>query len=104
MEDDRKRSVCVGACASTRFTGSVIAYGFIVGGVILLFNGALASGVILAFTGWFVLMGAQGSVQQLTLRQELAGVTVGQVMTRDVATVRAGATLAQLIDGTFPGP
>ena len=81
--------------------GAVIAYGFIVGGVILLFNGFLANGLILAFTGWFVLLGAQGSVQQLTLRQELAGVTVGQVMTRDVAVVRPGATLARVIDGTF---
>ena len=43
-----------------------------------------------------------GSARQLTLQQELAGVSVGQVMTRDVATVRAGATLAQLIDETFP--
>ena len=82
--------------------GSVVAYGFIVGGVILLFNGFLANGVLLAFIGWFVLMGAQGSAQQVTLQQELAGVTVGQVMTRDVATARAGATLAQLIDETFP--
>jgi Zn-dependent protease len=78
--------------------GSAIAYGFIVGGVILLFNGYLANGVILAFIGWFVLMGAQGSVQQLTLHQELAGVTIGQVMTRDFASVRAGATLAQVVE------
>jgi CBS domain-containing protein len=39
--------------------------------------------------------------RQLTLQQELAGVTVGQVMTRDIATARAGATLAQAIDEAF---
>ena len=81
--------------------GSVIAYGFIVGGVVLLFNGYLANGVILAFIGWFVLLGAQGSVQQLTLQQELAGVTIGQVMTRHFVSVRVGATLAQVVEETF---
>src|SRR3712207_1552524 len=81
--------------------GTVIAYGFIVGGVILLFNGYLANGVLLAFIGWFVLMGARASAQELTLRQELAGVSVGQVMPREVATARAGATLAQALGETF---
>lgn len=81
--------------------GSLVAYGFIAIGVVLLFNGQIANGVILAFTGWFVLTSAQGSVQQLTLQQELTGVTVEQVMTRDFAVVQAGTTLAQVIGGTF---
>jgi len=81
--------------------GSLVAYGFIAVGVVLLFNGQIANGVILAFTGWFVLTSAQGSVQQLTLQQELTGVAVEQVMTRDFAVVQAGTTLAQVIEGTF---
>ncbi len=81
--------------------GSLVAYGFIAVGVVLLFNGQIANGVILAFTGWFVLTSAQGSVQQLTLQQELTGVTVEHVMTRDFAVVQAGTTLAQVIEGTF---
>nr|MDQ6908152.1 CBS domain-containing protein [Chloroflexota bacterium] len=81
--------------------GSLIAYGFIFIGVILVFNGQIANGIILAFIGWFVLTSAQGNVQQLTLQQELTGVTVEHVMTRDFAVVQAGATLAQVIDETF---
>jgi len=81
--------------------GSLIAYGFIFIGVVLVFNGQIANGIILAFIGWFVLMSAQGNVQQLTLQQELTGVTVEHVMTRDFAVVQAGATLAQVINETF---
>jgi len=81
--------------------GSLIAYGFIFIGVILVFNGQIANGIILAFIGWFVLTSAQGNVQQLTLQQELTGVTVEHVMTRDFAVVQAGATLAQVINETF---
>lgn len=81
--------------------GSLIAYGFIFIGVVLVFNGQIANGIILAFIGWFVLMSAQGNVQQLTLQQELMGVTVEHVMTRDFAVVQAGATLTQVINETF---
>jgi Zn-dependent protease len=81
--------------------GSLIAYGFIAIGVILVFNGQIANEIILAFVGWFVLTSAQGNVQQLTLQQELTGITVEHVMTRDFAVVQAGATLAQVINETF---
>jgi Zn-dependent protease/CBS domain-containing protein len=81
--------------------GSLVAYGFIAIGVVLAFNGQIANGIILAFVGWFVLTSAQGNVQQLTLQQELKGITVDHVMTRDFAVVQAGATLAQVINETF---
>ena len=102
------RAVVWGATQSysrgTRFAagvGSVVAYGFIGLGVTWLFNGQIANGIMLAFIGWFILMSAQSNLQQLTLQQELTGVTVEHVMTRDFATVRAGATLVQVVDETF---
>ncbi len=81
--------------------GSLVAYGFIFIGVTLLFRGQIANGIILAFIGWFVLTSAQGSVQQLTVQQGLAGVTVAQVMSRAFATVETDANLAQAVQDSF---
>ncbi len=81
--------------------GSLIAYGFIVVGIMLVFNGMIANGIILAFIGWFVLTSAQASVQQLTIQHELAGITVAQVMTREIPTVQVGETLTQVVNATF---
>lgn len=81
--------------------GSVVAYGFIVIGVLLVFNGHLTNGLILAFIGWFVMTSAQGTVRQLTLQQALTGLTVEHVMTRDLVVVSGGATLTQVINETF---
>lgn len=81
--------------------GALVAIGFVGIGVLLLLNGQVVNGIILAFIGWFVVTSGQRSVQQLSLQQELTGVTVEHVMTRDFAVVQAGATLAQVINETF---
>jgi Zn-dependent protease len=81
--------------------GSLVAYAFIFFGVTLLFRGQVANGVILAFTGWFILSSAQGSVQQLTLQRGLTGVSVDHVMTREFATVESATPLAQVVSDTM---
>jgi Zn-dependent protease/CBS domain-containing protein len=83
------------------WVGSLVAYIFIFFGVSLLFRGQSANGVILAFTGWFILSNAQASVQQVTLQRDLGGVTVSQVMMRTFPTVQSGETIAQVITETF---
>ena len=81
--------------------GSFVAYVFIFFGVTLLFRGQIANGIILAFTGWFILTNAQASIQRLTFQRGLGGVTVGQVMTRQFPTAQARQTLAQVVTETF---
>ena len=81
--------------------GSFVAYAFIFFGITLVFRGQIANGVILAFTGWFILTNAQASVQQLTLQRDLAGVTVDHVMSREFPIVESGTTLAQAVTDTF---
>lgn len=84
--------------------GSLVAYGFIFLGVTVAFRGQIASGVILAFTGWFILSSAQASVQQLAAQRgqgELRDTTVGQVMSDAFHTVEANATLAAVVADVF---
>jgi Zn-dependent protease len=81
--------------------GSLVAYGFIFLGVTLAFRGQIANGVILAFTGWFILTNAQASVQQLALQRGLGDVTVAQVMSRAFPTEQGWQTLAQVVGETF---
>jgi Zn-dependent protease/CBS domain-containing protein len=81
--------------------GSFVAYVFIFFGMTLLFRGQIANGIILAFTGWFILTNAQASIQQLTFQRGLGGVMVDQVMTRQFPTVQARQTLAQIVSETF---
>ncbi len=81
--------------------GSFVAYVFIFFGVTLLFRGQIANGIILAFTGWFILTNAQASIQQLTLQRGLGSVTVDQVMSRQFPTIQARQILAQIVSETF---
>ncbi len=81
--------------------GAVVAYLFIVVGLTLLFRGQIANGVILAFTGWFILSSAQASVAQVTLQRGLGGITVAQVMSRAFPTVPGWHTLTQVVTETL---
>ena len=81
--------------------GSFVAYLFIFFGVTLLFRGQIANGIILAFTGWFILTNAQASIQQVAFQRGLGGITVAQVMTRAFPTIQSRQTLAQVVSETF---
>jgi Zn-dependent protease/CBS domain-containing protein len=81
--------------------GSVIAFGFIGVGILLAFSGLIVTGIMLVLVGWFIVTSARASVSQLALQRDLAGVTVAQVMTRDVAAIQMDTTLADAVNGTF---
>ena len=55
------------------------------------------NGLWLAFIGWFLIQAAQSSYQQVVVRQLLAGVRVGDIMTGEVDGVPAEATLEEVI-------
>ncbi len=55
-------------------------------------------GIWLLFIGLFISGSAQESMNETRVTQALTGVTVGEIMTRDVKTVEPGLTLQQLQD------
>jgi Zn-dependent protease/predicted transcriptional regulator len=82
----------------TTIVGQVIAYLFILAGIWLLFTNALLTGVWLGFIGWFMLNAAQSMRAQVLIDSAFHGVTVEQVMSRNVVTTPANISLQKLVD------
>ena len=55
------------------------------------------SGLWMAFIGWFLIQAAQTSYQQVVLKETLSGVTVADIMTRNVDSVQADCTLEEVV-------
>jgi Zn-dependent protease/CBS domain-containing protein len=83
--------------------GQVIAYLFILFGVMEFFAGNLLGGIWFGFIGWFLLSAAQTANQQVMLESMLRGVTVRDVMAPPPYLIGADSTVQQLVDGyIFP--
>jgi Zn-dependent protease len=80
--------------------GRLLALALIAFGVVRLLGGNVG-GVWLIFIGWFIMQAGSASVAQASLRQALGGLRVRDVMTTEVRTVPADATLHDLIENYF---
>ena len=83
------------------FVGQAFAYLFILLGILQFFAGNGFGGLIIIFTGWFLLNAAQTTRTQTTLDAAFRGVTVGQVMNTNTMTVPANISLQRLVDEYF---
>ncbi|HBE28041.1 MAG TPA: hypothetical protein DDW25_04030 [Ktedonobacter sp.] len=83
------------------FVGQTFAYLFILLGILQFFAGNGFGGLIIIFTGWFLLNAAQTTRTQTTLDAAFRGVTVGQVMNTNTMTVPANISLQRLVDEYF---
>src|SRR5438477_5082581 len=83
------------------FVGQAFAYLFIILGILQFFAGNGFGGLIIIFTGWFLLNAAQSARTQSTLDTAFRGVTVGQVMNTHTMTVPANISLQRLVDDYF---
>jgi Zn-dependent protease/predicted transcriptional regulator len=79
-------------------TGQAVAGLFIAFGLFQFFAGAGLGGLWLAFIGWFLLVAAQSSYEQVAVHEMLRDVRVGDVMVNDCATAEPRAKLEQLVD------
>ena len=80
--------------------GQGFAYLLIVGGLIFIFSGLL-DGLWLILIGWFLNNAAQGSYQQLLLRDSLKDVNVEKLMKADAEAMPAGTKLKDAVDEYF---
>jgi Zn-dependent protease/CBS domain-containing protein len=83
--------------------GRFIAYIFIILGVWQIFAGNFVNGLWIAFIGWFLESAAKGQVQQLALRDMLAGHKVSEAMNRQYTAIPADTTLQRLVDDHILG-
>jgi Zn-dependent protease len=87
--------------------GRFFAWLFMALGVFLVFGfnvfglGGFLNGLWLVFVGWFLNSAADSSRQEATLREHLTGVLVGQVMEKDVSSVRPETNIADLVQTAF---
>jgi len=85
-------------------SGKLIAYIMIALGILSLWGHPEGSvfagmgkwdGIWLAFIGWFLLVAAQASVTQVTIRETLAGLTAADVMSHEVPTIPGNMSLPE---------
>jgi Zn-dependent protease/CBS domain-containing protein len=64
-------------------------------------GGGLAGGLWLAFIGWFLTSAARRSYEALLVEELLAGLTVSRLMRRTGTSMRANATVEELVNEGF---
>lgn len=68
-------------------------------GVFLLLGGNFLGGLWIAFIGWFLNNAAETSKQQITLREQLKGVIVADVMEKEPCMVSPDTSVGELVQG-----
>jgi Zn-dependent protease len=78
--------------------GQAVAIGLIALGVVQFFTAAGVAGLWLAFIGWFLLAAASASSHAVDVYEFLGGVSVGEVMSREYASVDGQLSQRTLVD------
>lgn len=78
-------------------TGQFVALAFVILGIVRFFAGAGFSGLWMAFIGWFLLNAAKAAYAQQEISEQLQGVRVGDLMTRDCTVVDGNANLQTFV-------
>jgi Zn-dependent protease len=77
--------------------GQLVAFGFIGVGIFTAVTGNVFNGLWLAFIGWFLQNAAASAFQHAAMEKSLEGITVAQVMRRDVEPVQALTPIDRLV-------
>ena len=78
--------------------GQLIAFGFIILGVLRFFGGAGFGGLWIAFIGWFLLSASRESQSQVAIAEGLSDVRVADVMSRDYPIVDGHSNLQGFVE------
>jgi len=84
----------VRATRAAATAGTMFAYFLILAGAFSLLRGAGVAGVWYILIGWFLKDAALNAYRQVRLDEDLAGVTVGDAMVREVATIPGDISIA----------
>ena len=91
---------------ATRFAATIgIGFGWllILGGLalVVLVDGAVFDGIWFAALGWLLASAARGTLAQTRFTEQLAGITVADVMDREPVTIPAGLSATEAYDEYF---
>ena len=70
-------------------------------GLFFIVFGDFINGLWIIFLGWFIRSGAETSLRQTRLTESLAGVRVGDIMTKELLSVSPDASVQQLVSDYF---
>lgn len=77
-------------------SGKVVAYAMIgMGGYLAFYKNDWYSGLWLGFIGWYLLIAAQQSIAQMTIRDALSGLHASDVMSHEVPTISGNTSLEE---------
>ena len=82
-------------------SGKIVAFLLITFGAIQIISGSLTGGVWFILIGLFLQFAAQGSYQQVVMRENLRGLTIGDVMRSPVVYIDEDFTIDQLVEKYF---
>jgi Zn-dependent protease/predicted transcriptional regulator len=87
----------VGATRTATRVSEGISLLMMFGGVMLILFGEFVDGIWVMVLGWFIRSGAETSLKQTLVGEALFGVSVGDIMSREVLTVPPEITVQQLV-------
>jgi Zn-dependent protease/CBS domain-containing protein len=90
------RATNIAASVGRFFGWALIAFG-----LFQLFTGNFLGGLWLAFIGWFLSSAAGASRREITLREQLSGIQVQDVMDANPKTISPDTTVAELVSNIF---
>jgi Zn-dependent protease/CBS domain-containing protein len=81
--------------------GRFMGWGLIAFGLFQIFAGNFIGGIWFAFIGWFLSSSADASRREITLREQLSGVQVKEVMTTNPTDISPDTSVAELVSNVF---
>jgi Zn-dependent protease/CBS domain-containing protein len=93
----RKRSLPE-ATRLAALTGIGLAFVLMAGGVVAIVLGAFLTGIWFIVIGWFLRSQADAALRQVTVREQLGGLTVSAALSRDFHPVRPELSMSSLLD------
>lgn len=81
--------------------GRFMGWGLIAFGLFQVFAGNFIGGIWFAFIGWFLSSSADASRREITLREQLSGMQVKEVMTTNAMLISPDTSVAELVSNVF---
>jgi Zn-dependent protease/CBS domain-containing protein len=97
---NRSKNLLSATANATRVSEAISLMMMAVGLFFIVF-GNFINGLWIIFLGWFIRSGAETSLRQTRLTESLAGVRVGDIMTRELLSVSPDASVQQLVSDYF---
>lgn len=91
----------IGATSTATRVSEALSLLMMFGGFVAIIFGDFVDGIWIVVLGWFIKSGAETSLRQTLVGEALSGVSVGDIMTRDVLTVPPDITVQQSISTYF---